>query len=329
VLPLARALIDLDQLEAACGILPEPQYDALLGLAVGMSPEQVWAEVAGAGVAVVDYDPDDVAAAVERSTERVVLVSGPDELMDVFSYPFALWRVYLHPAQRRMAYGSFGGPARVTGGPGTGKTVAALHRAAHLARSSAADRSVLVTTFTKTLAGSLDDGLRLLVDDEDLLHRLDVRHVDQVAYQVTSAVHGRLPVVTPADEKARWKRLIGRFGLDCNEAFLGQEWRHVVLTQARSPTWTAILLFRDRAAGGGSARAGGSRSGMRSSPSATVSEQTASGPTRRSASRPRGSWRSGRTSPTGTSWWMRRRTWPHGSDGCCARPSHPVPTTCS
>jgi hypothetical protein len=162
VLRLARTLTSEDQLLAARGVLPEPQYDVLFGLASGMSPEDVWAEIAGGAGAVPEYDPDDVTAAIHRSPKQVVLVSGPDELMEVFSYPFALWRIYLHPAQQRMAYGSFGGPARVTGGPGTGKTVAVLHRAKHLAESSEADRSVLVTTFTKTLIGSLAGGLRML-----------------------------------------------------------------------------------------------------------------------------------------------------------------------
>src|SRR6185437_12065022 len=39
VLPFARVLTDLDQLESARGILPEPQYDVLVGLAIGMTPE--------------------------------------------------------------------------------------------------------------------------------------------------------------------------------------------------------------------------------------------------------------------------------------------------
>jgi hypothetical protein len=159
VLPFARVLTELDQLESARGILPEPQYDVLVGLAIGMTPEQVWEEMAGAGVVAADYDTSDVTAAVARSPQRVVLVSGPDELMEVFGYPFALWRIYLHPTQHRMAHGAFSGSARVTGGPGTGKTVVALHRAQHLAESSPGDRSVLVTTFTKTLAGSLEDSL--------------------------------------------------------------------------------------------------------------------------------------------------------------------------
>ncbi len=231
VLPFARVLTDLDQLESARGILPEPQYDVLVGLAIGMSPEQVWEETVGAATVAVDYDTSDVTAAVARSTERVVLVSGPDELMEVFSYPFALWRIYLHPTQHRMAHGAFSGPARVTGGPGTGKTVVALHRAHHLAESSPADRSVLVTTFTKTLAGSLEDGLRMLIDDEALLRRIDVRHIDQIAHQITASRHGRLAVLTDSDQRERWRRLIARLGLSCTEGFLGQEWRHVVLAQ--------------------------------------------------------------------------------------------------
>jgi hypothetical protein len=38
ILPFARVLTDPDQLESARGILPEAQYDVLVGLAIGMSP---------------------------------------------------------------------------------------------------------------------------------------------------------------------------------------------------------------------------------------------------------------------------------------------------
>ena len=44
------------------------------------------------------------------------------------------WMVYLHPSQRAIVRADFNGPARVRGGPGTGKTVVALHRARRLAR---------------------------------------------------------------------------------------------------------------------------------------------------------------------------------------------------
>jgi hypothetical protein len=47
----------------------------------------------------------------------------------IIDKPFAAWRVLLHPSQRRVAHGgSYNGPAQVTGGPGTGKTVIARSR---------------------------------------------------------------------------------------------------------------------------------------------------------------------------------------------------------
>lgn len=230
VLAFARTLTSIDQLDAARAMLPEPQYDALMGLAAGMSAEEVWAEVAGA-VEPGDYDPNDVtAAALARSTKQVVLVTGPDELMEVFSYPFDLWRVYLHPVQHRVAYGDFSGPLRVTGAPGTGKTVAVLHRAKHLAEGATRDRSVLVTTFTKTLTNSLDDQLHTLIEDDEVLRRIDVRHVDQLANQIVTAEHGRIDILPTDNQRLIWRKAIEATGAEFTDTFLAQEWRDVVLT---------------------------------------------------------------------------------------------------
>jgi superfamily I DNA and RNA helicase len=51
------------------------------------------------------------------------------------------------------------GPARVSGSGGTGKTIVALHRAAHLARTHPEAR-VLLTTFSDTLANALHTKLK-------------------------------------------------------------------------------------------------------------------------------------------------------------------------
>ena len=60
---------------------------------------------------------------------------------------------------------NYNGPARVSGSAGTGKTVVALHRAAHLARSNP-DTRVLLTTFSDALANQLRTKLRFLMNDE-------------------------------------------------------------------------------------------------------------------------------------------------------------------
>ncbi|MGV0721043.1 UvrD-helicase domain-containing protein [Mycolicibacterium elephantis] len=224
----ARTITDLAQLESARSFLPETQWDVLYGLAAGYTPEEVWAEL-GAQILDEPVDTDDIDAAILRSRDRVVLIKGPDELMEVFAYPFATWRVYLHPTQRAVVEATYSGPARVTGGPGTGKTVVALHRAHHLAKRG--EGKVLVTTFTSTLSDSLRTGLDMLVDDETVDGRIEVSHVDKLAHRVFRRQHGAPPMLAAQDEKLLWAGLIDEFGLKFTPTFLSEEWRQVVLAR--------------------------------------------------------------------------------------------------
>lgn len=222
----ARLLTSIEPLDAIKDYVPLPQYDVLYGLAAGYSPEQVW-DMVGADDRR-SYDPQDIAGAVERTPSRIALVDGPVELMALLRKPFALWRVYLHPTQRQPAYGTFSGPAQVTGGPGTGKTVVALHRARHLASRG---EKVLLTTFTGTLAESLLDNLRLLESDEEILSRIDVRTIDQVANQIVREHHGHCAIVDGAEERDLWRRVIRHRDVSYSETFVAEEWRQVVLAQ--------------------------------------------------------------------------------------------------
>jgi superfamily I DNA/RNA helicase len=224
----ARVLTSSAQLDAAKSFLPETQWDVLFGLAAGFTPEEVWADL-GAEILQEPVDTQDLDAAVLRSRDRVVLVEGPEELINVFAYPFATWRVYLHPTQRAVVEASFSGPARVTGGPGTGKTVVALHRAQMLARRN--DGRVLVTTFTSTLTDSLRWGLDMLVDDDDVDARIEVNHVDKLAHRIFRRAHGAPNILTDSEEKELWRTTTDKLGLTYSDAFLSAEWRQVVLAR--------------------------------------------------------------------------------------------------
>lgn len=72
--------------------------------------------------------------------------------------PIETWMSFLHPDQARLVRRTFGGPSRVRGSAGTGKTVVALHRAAYLARATSG--RVLVTTHSKSLPAVLSNLLR-------------------------------------------------------------------------------------------------------------------------------------------------------------------------
>lgn len=227
-LAFARVLTHPVQLDAARGLLPSNQWDVLFGLAAGLSPEEVWDEL-GATATAVPYDPDDVAAAVERTPDRVVLVDGPAELMEIFRHPFAQWRIYLHPVQYQMVHARYSGPARVTGAPGTGKTVAALHRARYLAGQGLG--RVLVTTFTSTLAASLQAGIRLLVDAPADLAAIEVRLVDHLAHQIVAMRHGGPTILQSRDERELRRAIIDKYSLPFTDKYLAEEWREVVLAQ--------------------------------------------------------------------------------------------------
>ena len=223
----ARLLTSVEPLEAVKDYLPATQYDVLIGLAAGLSVDDLVHELdlRSDGEAI---DTDDIVSAVERTPSKVTFVDGPEELMDLFERPFAQWRVYLHPTQRQVAYGTYSGPAQVTGGPGTGKTVVTLHRARHLAAEGG---RVLLTTFTSTLADSLRRSLRRLERREEVLERIEVRHVDQVAARIVREHRGPYAVLDTADERSRWRRAAKKRGVQYNETFLAEEWRQVVLAQ--------------------------------------------------------------------------------------------------
>ncbi|MFB7262222.1 UvrD-helicase domain-containing protein [Streptomyces nojiriensis] len=235
VLRAVRTITDQTQLDAFGTLLPEDQFEALQFLAEGFSPEEVYRDVVAARrpVEASEEPDDDLASVIHNTRSRITLVTGPDELAEALEKPFAAWRVFLHPSQRRVAYRvSYGGPAQVTGGPGTGKTVVALHRVKHLL-SRSEDGRVLLTTYTNALAASLRENLALLLDgDEERLRRVDVTTVNAYAHRVLQKEGGRaLSLVGDREERQIWQRVGKRLGLPWTEQFLAQEYRHVVLAQ--------------------------------------------------------------------------------------------------
>lgn len=232
----ARVITGKAQLEAFGSLMPEDQFEALWLLAEGFEPEDVYRDLVAARQAVAvegaEGGQSELAAAVGRTRSRIALVTGPEELADILAKPFDAWRIFLHPTQRRVANRpAYMGPAQITGGPGTGKTVVALHRVRHLLERSP-DTRVLLTTYTGALARSLRSGLALLLDDQVLLDRVTVTTVDATAHRIVRELHGNPgDFLGDKDERRRWQRLANRLGLPWSDAFLAQEYRHVLLAQ--------------------------------------------------------------------------------------------------
>ena len=241
ILPLVRLLSSDAHLEALQTMLPDAQYAALYALACGMTVQEAWAEVAQLLPAEAPpevVDPDDLVSAMERTPGQVAFVSGPEDLPRILAHPFAAWRTFLHPNQRKIAYkATLTGPAQVTGGAGTGKTVTALHRAAFLAEGAGqpgpaaagpAGPLILLTTYTRNLADALDAQLALLVQDAAVRSRIEVLNVDRLAYRIVKEARGT-PAI--ADERAlhqRWAQAAADAGLTFTPVFLQHEWEQVI-----------------------------------------------------------------------------------------------------
>ncbi|MCY9782528.1 AAA family ATPase [Nocardiopsis sp. EMB25] len=244
---IARLLPDESYLDALAIMMPKAQHDALTALASGMSPEEVWdllSRELAEEVTAQEVDPDDLVSAIRRSPDQAVFVEGPEELRELLEHPFDVWRTFLHPRQQRIACrDKFAGPVMVTGGAGTGKTVTALHRVAHMAERYAADgrqlslgtgevtpeQPILLTTFTTTLDSALRSQLELLVRNEDRRKLVDVRNLDKVAHQVARQVYGRPDFPNSRELVALWDRHAE--GSDVSGRFLLEEWEHVILAQ--------------------------------------------------------------------------------------------------
>ena len=230
--PLFADVSDTD-LEALQPALPDAQYTALHALAAGMTVEEAWAEVTRLvpGDALpAQVDPADLVSATERTPGQITFVSGQEELQFILAHPFAMWRTFLHPSQRKIAYRpSFSGPAQVTGGPGTGKTVTVLHRAAFLAARTT--EPVLVTTFNGNLADSLSAQLDLLITDQAVRKRIEVLNVDRLAYRVVKQARGNPVIPDERELRARWAEAAADAGLAFTPAFLKNEWEQVIQAQ--------------------------------------------------------------------------------------------------
>ncbi|MDF6018805.1 UvrD-helicase domain-containing protein [Streptomyces sp. JH34] len=255
LIPIVRKLTTDDELLGLAEYAPRHTGEVLLRLRDGVPYDAVMDQVT-APVAVSEpeqtFDADDWQAAVDRS--QTVVITDDESLQSILEEgDFGRWKIFLHPTQEKVVHRRYSGPARVGGGPGTGKTIVALHRVCHLVRALPPGRNkpVLLTTFNKNLAADLRARL-LSLGGPDVLARVDITHVDQLATRLVSeadpgSAKRRIDDATALRE---WRELLVEAGENRWSAeFLSDEWNQVILGQAvtsRSDYFAARRAGRGR-----------------------------------------------------------------------------------
>ncbi|MFC7385914.1 UvrD-helicase domain-containing protein [Sphaerisporangium rhizosphaerae] len=232
LIPLVRLITTDANLDALEPLLPESQFAPLWVLGQGGSVADAWRALEARTAVPLNgaaVDVTDLPVALERTPDRAVFVPDPEALDRVLAVPH--WCTFLYPTQYRLSHqDEFEGSVLVTGGAGTGKTLVALHRAAHLARAS--DGRILLITFSQGVAADVAAKLDLLVQEAAARSRIEVGNVERLAHRIVAEAEGRPPLLVGGPDLATlWQEASEISGDLHSPAFLLREWEQVILAQ--------------------------------------------------------------------------------------------------
>ncbi|MCB0323268.1 MAG: ATP-dependent helicase, partial [Bdellovibrionales bacterium] len=271
LIPSVRAIRSDEYLDALSEYLPLDCREVLTGIAAGMSLDEALESVLGqdSPADALPSGTGDFSALDKSPSFNLVLLDSDELLREALERPLEAWRVFLHPQQKRIVEKDVRGPMKITGAAGTGKTVALLHRAAHLAKIPSGDgKRVLVLTFTVNLAANIK---KLLQDlDADAAERIDVANLSSFArtvcrdkgwtgaikhpselddiWQEVFATSGlpELPLATNEELRKEFELVIDPAGIDDEESYLTlrRRGRDRLGRKQRRAVWEYVVALR-------------------------------------------------------------------------------------
>ncbi len=165
---MIREVDSEDELYALKDAIPLQTFEILEFLMAGFTAEEINTEY------LLDNEQENVTS----SRGAVPIKENSEAISLLFEKPLELWRLYLHPMQVKLAKMQAAGPVSVSGKPGTGKTVLAVHRCVWLAENIlSGDEKMLVTTYSRQLSAELDHYISELCPRE-YLSRIVIENMD-------------------------------------------------------------------------------------------------------------------------------------------------------
>ncbi len=229
LLPSIEKIDTLDDLEKVETYIPADVFENLFYLLDGANIEQLIFEVEEGKV-----KEEHINAKVSSINNQRSFIELTDDSLfnEIFSGSLQKWKYYLHPSQRKLVTNNAKGPIKVSGGAGTGKTVAALHRLKFLTENKQAGENFLFTTYTKALTanlGQLIHGLNISTANltvsnidklvRDLIIKYDLLEDDFKVFELDSV----------KDSTEIWEELLASELTIYSPEFLETEYKEVIL----------------------------------------------------------------------------------------------------
>jgi len=229
LLPSITKVNSLDDLEELEPFIPTDVFENLFYLLDGADIDNLIFEIEEGKVQALEFE----AKVSSINNQRSFIELTDDNLFnEILSGSLNKWKYYLHPSQRKLVNGNFNGSVKVTGGAGTGKTVAALHRLKALAETKKTEEKILFTTYTKALT----ENLTVLIQGMDFnKNGIQIVNIDKLVrklvfdYNIADENYKVFEFDSVINPTEIWDELISSQLTKFSPEFLEAEYKDVIL----------------------------------------------------------------------------------------------------
>lgn len=219
-----RLIKSLDDLELLEEYLPTDAFENIYNLLDGEKIDDIIAEIED-GQAKESEDQ----LLSNNNKRRFVELTDDDALQRILDNDMDKWQLFLHPSQQKLVDADYKGTMKVSGGAGTGKTVAALHRLKHL--SGNPEAKILFTTYTRTLRENLEELVKKMGINRS---RCTLSNIDQVLIETArqyNVKEGYKILDYSGDEESLklWREVLETEVTEFDEKFLYDEYIDVIV----------------------------------------------------------------------------------------------------
>ena len=219
-----RLIKSLDDLELLEEYLPTDAFENIYNLLDGEKIDDIIAEIED-GQAKGNEDQ----LLSNNNKRRFVELTDDDALQRILDNDMDKWQLFLHPSQQKLVDADYKGTMKVSGGAGTGKTVAALHRLKYL--SGNPEAKILFTTYTRTLRENLEELVKKMGINRS---RCTLSNIDQVLIETArlyNVKEGYKILDYSGDEESLklWREVLETEVTEFDEKFLYDEYIDVIV----------------------------------------------------------------------------------------------------